>query len=311
MSKLVVAKFPTDFGPDQPLDPNHSIVLGGMCLLMTIDMKRIYNKQITFESVNDFERWLSSWYPRIDQIHDTVGVPPGFCKKIIYVIEDSFFANRLSAYTGLDRNDIRLVLRRVHEQQGHQALTRYLRCFGYKGEVSVIYTSEIDTELTLALQIWERILGSSFRACDRDFAKVELMYTGFWLDVLGIKSSAIIYESTNKMILKGWLKLENWFREQSYGCGINRNLGIVGYLPFLAVRGDSSLLGFDEVPNYQNFRSYTISDDDMPWYIINLLFAKKVVAENGPSFLLKEKAADLIRSDLLQYYTSSTEQNAP
>lgn len=301
-NKLLIARFPTNFGPKQSLDPNLTVVLGGMCLLNTIDMKRISRKEITFASVEDFREWFLAWYPRIDQIHDAIGVPPSICQNVVYTVEDSFFADRLSTYTGLDRDGIRVVLHDVHQKQGHPVLVNYLKCLGYKGKVSIVYTSNVDAELNLSLRIWERLLGSTFRACDRNFAKVELMYTGLWLDVLELKSSAVIYEAASKMILKGWLKLENWFGANEYGQGVNQNLGIAGYLPFITSQGDSSVLRFDDVPNYGNFRTFTVSDNDIPWYATNLLFMKKTIVDNGPLSLSAEKVVGLIKSDLSQYY---------
>ncbi len=302
VNKIITVKFPQKFGPKLPLDLNNTTILGGMCLLNTSEMKRISKREITFNSVGDFEVWYRSWHPRIDQIHDAVGVPPNCCKKIVYVSEDSFFADRLSDYTGFNRECVQSVLKDVHASQGHPALTRYLKCMGYKGETSVVYTSDISGELSLSLRIWERMLNQTFRACDRSFAKVELMYTGFWLDILGITSSGVIYEAASKMILKGWLKLESWIEEHPYGHGINKNLGIAGYLPFLTTRGDGSVLRFDEVPNYQNHKTYTVTSEDLPWYIVNLLFMKKSVIENGPLDLTSQNAIELIASDLSQYY---------
>lgn len=302
INKLLTANFPVDFGPKLPLDPNLTTVLGGMCLLNAIDMKRISRKEITFASAHDFEDWYSNWYPRIDQIHDAVGIPPNTCHNVIYTVEDSFFADRLSSYTGLDKNDLQSVLQNIHGKQGHPVLKRYLKCLGYKGKISVKYTSEVEAELELALRIWERLLGMTFRTCDRNFAKVELMYTGFWLDILGLKSSAIIYEAASKMILKGWLKLNDWFTVQEYGKGVNQNLGIAGYLPFITPNGDSSVIRCDEVPNYSNFETFNISENDIPWYVVNLLFMKKSVVDNGPLSMTNGKALELIRSDLLQYY---------
>lgn len=301
-NKLLIARFPLDMGPNLPLDPNRSLVLGGMCLLNTIDMKRIAKKEVSFESIQDFKKWFSSWYPRIDQIHDTVGIPPKFCQKAIYVSEDSFFADRLSSYTGLEKESVQKVLHNVHEEQGHPVLERYLKSNGYKGKVDVVYTSEMDNQLDLALKMWERLLDSNFRTADRNFAKVELMYTGFWLDILGAPSSAIIYEAASKMILKGWLKLENWFKNQPYGTSINRNLGIAGYLPFITSGGDSSVLGFNDVPNHDNFQTFNIPEQDIPWYVTNMLFGKKTVVENGPLSLSSQVVTDMIRQDLHQYY---------
>jgi len=177
-----------------------------------------------------------------------------------------------------------------------------MKCMGYRGEISAVYTSDLEAEMNVALRIWERILGFTFRTCDRDYAKVELMYTGFWLDILDIKSSALIYEAAAKMILKGWLRLDEWFKIHKFGTGVNQNLGIIGYLPFLTSVGDSSLLTFDQVPNFKNFRTYQIPRDEALWYTANLLFPKKIVVENGPAAVPEEKASEMIRFDLTQYY---------
>jgi hypothetical protein len=302
LNKAIAIELPATYSPEGEHNPSRSTILGGMCLLTTIDMKRIARKELTFESVNEFNMWFSSWYPRIDQIHDAVGIPPKNVKEVMYVSEDSFFAHRLASYTGLDKSSLQSVLRSTHESQGQPIVEKYFRNQGFKGEVSTVYTSEIESELDLALSMWERMLGKKFQKGDRNFAKVELMYTGFWLDILKIRDSAVIFEAANKMILKGYLRLEDWFREERYGTGINRNLGIAGFLPFLTTKGDSSLLTFEEVPNYSNFQTYQIPDEDMPWYITNLLFNKRKVIENGPLILQNAEAADMIKNDLTQYY---------
>jgi hypothetical protein len=301
-SKIIAHKFPSNFGHKSALNPNFTTILGGMCLLNTVEMRRIFNREIVFDKEDDFERWFASWYPRIDQVHDAVGVPPCICKKIVYVSEDSFFAGRLASYTGLDQLRLQDILRRVHENQGHKVLGRYLKALGYSGELTVVYTSDLDRELSLALSMWERMLGLTFNTCDRDFAKVELMYTGFWLDILGLKKSAIIYESAGKMLLKGRLKLSHWFQSEPFGSNLNRNLGISGYVPFLTSLGDSSVLPFDEVPNRQNYRTFVIPEEDVLWYVSNLLFSKKTVVKEGPLSLPKEKALCLIAADLPQYF---------
>lgn len=302
VNKLLVSELPKDLNINSSLNPSHSIILGGMCLVNTVEMKSMAHGEIKFSSINQFEEWYKSWYPRIDQIHDTVGIPPNICQKIIYVSEDSFFADRISSYTGLDRSDIQSILRKTHESQGHPTLEKYLKNQGYKGNIEVVYTSEINKELDSALRIWERILGINFRGADRNFAKVELMYTGFWLDILNIQSSAIIFEAANKMVLKGWLKIEDWFNTQRYGTGINRNLGIIGYLPFLTSEGDASEISYNNVPNYRNYKTYEIPKEELLWYITNILYPKKIVVENGPSSLSDVNATNMIRSDLQQYY---------
>jgi hypothetical protein len=302
-NKILGIKLPKNFGQGLSLDPNNTTILGGMCLINTVEMKNIFSKNIKFKSIDEFASWFSAWYPRLDQLHDAVGIPPKFCRNVVYTSEDSFFANRLSSYTGLEKEAIQKVLKEVHRHQGHIILKKYLENYGYKGDLTVVYTSEIETELKLSLKIWERLINSRFRSSDRDFAKVELMYTGLWLDILGI-NSATIYEPASKMILKGWLKLQNWVTEQAYGTNLNHNLGIVGYLPFLTNQGDGSVLPYDVVPNYHNFHNYHIAPENYPWYAVNLLFAKKKIIEEGPMSLVNTKISELIRFDLEQYYST-------
>lgn len=273
-----------------------------MCLLNTIDMKRIYAKELTFNSITEFKTWFSSWYPRIDQIHDTAAVPPKVAPGVIYVSEDSFFADRLSSYTGLDRNELQAVLHDVHEQQAHPVLINFLNNYGYSGNVDVVYTSEIENELDVALRMWERMLGKKFRGGDRNFAKVELMYTGFWLDILDIRKQALIFEAASKMILKGYLRLDDWFNSQRFGKNVNSDLGVAGYLPFLTTKGEAGNLTPNEVPNFKNFKSFYISDEELQWYIVNLLYPKNDVKDQGPGILDPQVARELIANDLEQHY---------
>ena len=247
-------------------------------------------------------------YPRIDQIHDAVGIPPKSIPHVYYVSEDSFFADRISSYTGLPRDDVQLVLKEVHKKQGEPVLKKYLQSLGYNGEISTVFTSDIEQEIELATRIWERILGTKFRRSDRNFAKVELMYTGIWLEILklhdpnALLDAAVIFEAASKMILKGWLKIDDWFSQQSYGESVNSNLGIAGYIPFLTTKGDGSVLSNEEVPNRANYDRFEIPEIDVPWYVTNLLFTKKSVINEGPSSISEDKAKDMIRSDLSQYY---------
>lgn len=286
------------------IDLNNTFILGGTCLLSRADMKRISAKQIVFNSLHEFECWLLSWYPRIDQIHDTVGIPPKSCKKIFYVVEDSFFSERLARQTGFNRVEIEKILRNAHKIQGSKVLKNWLRCFGYRGDVDVIYTSQIDRDLNLTLKVWERLLGFQFRACDNEFAKVEMMYTGFWLDILGISTSAVIYEPASKFVTKGWIHTQPWLDENQYGAeGVNKNLGIAGYAPFISSGKELGTIVYDEVPNYSNFKSFDISDENLLWYITNFLFPKRILCENGPSILDSNTAKTAIMSDLKQFYS--------
>lgn len=302
--KISVLQFPENFGPDKDLKPANSTALGGMCLINTPDMKAMSRKEIGFSTIKEFETWYRSWYPRIDQVHDAVGAPPNGGTKVLYVTEDSLFAQRIGAYTGLDKGNVQRVLHDVHESQGHPAVVKYLKGQGFKGEVKAVYTSEVEEGLEVALRMWERMMNKSpTQKGDRNFAKVELMYTGFWLDILKLQTPGVIFEAANKMVLKGYLKLEEWFKANPYGTGVNSNLGIAGYVPFLTTRGEGADSSHSQVPNRGNHESFAIPDDDMPWYIANLLSAKKSVVENGPSAVPSDQAREMIKSDLAQIYS--------
>lgn len=284
-------------------DLNNTIILGGACLLSRADMKRISSGALKFETIHHFEGWLRSWYPRIDLIHDTVGIPPKSCRKIIYVVEDSFFAERLARQTGFDKVAIQTVLRNTHNDQGARVLKNWLSCFGYKGELQVIYTSQIDSELSVTLRIWERILGFTFRAGDVEFAKTELMYTGFWQDILGIsKIPAIVYEPAVKLATKGWIHTGDWCAQNPYGIGINKNMGIAGYVPFMSSGLDLGSTQYDMVPNLGNYKEFIITDENLAWYTANFLFGKKTVHENGLQSLTPDAIREFIKGDLFQFY---------
>ena len=76
----------------------------------------------------------------------------------------------------------------------------------------------------------------------------------------------------------------------------------MGYVPFLTSRGDGSRLSFDEVPNYSNNKNFVIAQKDVPWYVVNLLFTKQSVIENGPLSLSANQAIEMISKDLSQYF---------
>ncbi len=302
-NKILGLKIPSNYGYGMDLDPHKTTILGGMCLIATSEMKKIYNGSLRFATIEDFHNWYKSWYPRIDQIHDAVGIPPKCSSSVVYVSEDSIFSRKLAKYTGLNKDLILDVLHNVHKEQGHPVLCNYLECNGFKGDVRLVFTSEIEKELSTALRIWERLLNFNFPNPDVDAAKIELMYTGLWLDILEIKGPAIIYEPANKMYIKSWLKLNDWFTTHDFGSNINRNLGIIGYLPFTTSKGDLNILDIEDVPNFYNYKEHKISENDKMWYATNLLFSKKNVYNGNPEEIPPEKIEQLIKYDLNQYFT--------
>jgi hypothetical protein len=292
-NKIIGLKFPENFGPKLEFDPNKTTVLGGICSLYPAHLSVINETSLqTWRTVVGFEEWLRLWYPRIDQIHNTVGIPSNMCKKIIYICEDSLFARRIYKSTSLKIDEIQQALKSVHNDLGHRAICNWIRSFGYKGEIEVMYTSDIEKELELGLRFWERDLGFSFNNKERDGAKVKLMYTGIWLDILGINDSAIIYEPADHMYLDGFSKLKPWFDKNNYGTGINKNLGIIGFLPFWSQQGMTRSLASGWIPGRDELNFF---DFDKYWHVVNFLFSDKKVIHGGPTIIKEEEIIDFVK----------------
>lgn len=300
--KILGLQLPEHYGHNLKLDPYKTTILGGICSIFTAESERIRKKELTFKNSSDFEKWIYFWYPRIDQIHDTVGIPPKFCPQVIYVCEDSIFAERLAKHTGLDKEALQVILKRVHIDQGHRIVCNWLKSFGYQGNVEVVYTSEIAKEIELGLALWERMLGFPFAKFERNTAKVKLMYTGIWADILGVRGSAIIYEPASHMYLETFANLSHWTRTQQYGTNINHDVGIIGYLPFWLSQGFSRTMPYEQLPNYSNYKNYEILPEDLHWYAVNLFFSGKEIVQKGPNALSDAILYDLIKKKLNKYY---------
>ena len=154
-------------------DPNTQVWLGGTCSLFTGDSDAIRTGQQTFASEDDFFTWLTGWYPRLDQVHDTLAIPPRACRKAIYVVEDSFFARRVAKFTGLSEAGLTQAFRTVHQEYGAGVVERWLQNYGWQGQVEVVYTSQLEDKLDLALTLWEADMGKHIRPAERDQMKVE------------------------------------------------------------------------------------------------------------------------------------------
>ncbi len=231
-------------------DPNCTTVVGGICSLFTGESESIRKREITFGSCEDFRTWIYSWYPRIDQIFNTVGVPPKAVRKITYVVEDSIFARRVSKWTSLPAEELKCIFHEVHKEKGVELVKKHLQSFGWKGEVTPIYTSEIEKEHSVALKIWERMMGKKCQPNDRDIALIALMYTGLWADVLGLSNQSVIYEPEDHMSftenVPGYIQA--WFQKNTYGEeGINKNVGIIGYRGYAKNGEPTRRLRYDEL----------------------------------------------------------------
>jgi len=248
------------------------IVLGGICSIATAESESIRKRDMRFSSFGELEKWLTGWYPRLDQVHDAIGVPAGAwqVREVLYVCEDSFFGRRLAKWTGFCEHDLTKLLRCVHDQQGHPVIMKWLRQRGYRGNVRVVYTSDLERELEVGLRVWERMLGFRFQSKQRDRAKVNLMYTGFWLDVLGIAGPALVFEpGTHGIETDFFPELKPWLAQNSYGYGANRDITTLGYRPFWSALGMTRELSLRSVPNRLNWSIFRISDGDHEWYAKN------------------------------------------
>ncbi len=277
--------------------PEQYTVLGGMCSIFTAESEAIRLGQIRFSGGEEFLRWLRSWYPRLDQIHDTIGIPPRNAQRIVYVCEDSIFARRLAAQTGLKEDELLQILRTVHEQQGHPVLLNWIRQNGYHGSVQVVYTSDITREIDVALRIWQRLGRFKIPTRDKDMSMVKLMYTSLWLDILGIKKG-VIYEPAAHMFLEDRLHyLRGWYRSQRAD-----DIGFIGYLPFWSSQGQTRMFGYDQVPNWGNWQQFQIPQGEESWYAANTLFTKKNIIHSGPEFVAAEEIKRQLALDLTTYY---------
>jgi len=242
------------------LDPNRFTWIGGICSLFTADSDQIRKKKLTFKTEESFREWIMSWYPRVDQVHDCVGIPPRSCKRVVYIVEDSIWAKRVAKWTGLNGEKIAQIFQEVHQTQGAPVIQRWLHNYGFRGQVDVVYSSSVERELELALRIWERQTGKNIRPADRDFAKVELMYTPLWLDILGIDRGCIcepIHHMDVPPHLSGFAKVFD-----------RSHLYQMGFLPFWCSAGPTRLLPLDEVTNHSNWKNFQADD----WSRVNFAF---------------------------------------
>lgn len=271
-SKVLIAQ-----GDFTKFDPNTVTWLGGICSLFTGDAEKVRKKEsgFTFSTIDEFYMWLKKWYPRMDQIHDTVGIPPAACKKLTYVVENSIWARKIAKWTGFPEGDISIMLKEIHESQGKCAVEAWLRNFGYRGEICISYSSDLEKELTIVIRMVERKVGRVIPSKYRDKAKVASMYSSAWLDILGLKNG-VIAEPMDETV----------YTNPFDGAGLNK----IGYLPFWGQSGHTRSNPYTDTVhrgNFDNFRSEKL------WSAINFLFNT-----NDPLAYTPEALTEKIRRDL-------------
>ena len=285
---------------DWPVD--QVLFLGGICSIFTGDWATL--SPTNFCTIDQFEGWLRSWYPRFDQVHDAVGIPPRGAQRLIYVCEDSLFARRISGMIKLEVQGLTEVLRQTHQELGHPIIERWLRQNGYRGKVEVVYTSDLERELEVGLRLWSRLLKASVASRHQDVMRVRMMYTAFWLDVLDQKGPAVVLEPANHggINIKEYRQsLEGFFTENPYAQpGVNEMLGIAGYLPHWGRSGMTRHQPFTEVINRGNWDTFCFDE----FTSLNILFGNAAIAERGREALQIEEIERRARGDLGLLYSS-------
>lgn len=257
-------------------DPNTQVWLGGTCSLFTGDSEAIRTGQRTFTSEDDFFNWLKSWYPRLDQVHDTVAIPPRACRKVIYVVEDSFFGRRVAKFTGLSEAGLTQAFRTVHHEYGAAVVERWLRNFGWRGEVQVVYTSQLEAELELGLRVWEADMGKRVRPAERDQMKVELMYTPIWLRILGLTQGVVAEPFHHGTLIKHRF--------------VTNGISFYGFTPFWSGRGTTRFMPYTDVTHRGNWCNFQAEPG---WSAVNLAFAAPDPLGFSPDSLRARTLKDL------------------
>lgn len=270
------SKVLVDRVPREGFDPNVQTWLGGTCSLFTGDSEAIRTGQQTFASEDDFYRWLKSWYPRLDQVHDTLAIPPRACRRAIYVVEDSFFGRRLAKWTGLREDGLSLAFRTVHQEYGAGVIQRWLQNYGWQGQVEVVYTSQLEDKLDLALTLWEEDMGKHIRPAERDRMKVDLMYTPIWLRILGLKQGVVAEPFHHGTQVKHRF--------------VTNGMSFCGFTPFWSAGGATRLLPYSAVTHRGNWREFQAEPG---WSAVNLAFTAPNPLSFSPDALNNRTLKDL------------------
>ena len=168
-----------------------------------------------------------------------------------------------------------------------------------------MYTSELERELHCALQIWKSLGKFSVKPSSADLFTVKMMYTSFWLGVLGIDGQALIYEPANHVNLCDFPEaILHWLRSHPYGEeeSINHALGIAGYLPFWSSLGMTRLLSYSAVPHHGNWEQFEVPENDVFWYAVNLFCGDGRLRDQGPEGFSSDEIRRRMKMDLQVYY---------
>lgn len=259
---IVSAELPEKFNTDR------AVVLGGICSLFPGDVRELIRHRSELSDFAALEGWLRSWYPRFDQVRDTVGTPPAATKRVVYVVEDSLWARRIASVVDLPPSDIQPLLKELHVSRGAPAIERWLREGGFKGTIEPVYTSTLERELEIALKVFERMTGVDCRD-NRDRAKIQLMYTGIWPSILGISGQAVIFEPADHGFESTAFK--TFGAAAPYGKpGPNLDLGFIRTMPAASADGPARDLPAQAVPNFGTWSEFRVTEREAFWTALNL-----------------------------------------
>jgi len=270
---------------NEKLDPNTTTVIGGICGTKASSLEKLSG----IDTIRQFEEWHYSWYPRIDQIHDSIGIPPKSCKNVTYVFEDNTHTDRiLNLKKDWGFLDVREILQGAHDSQGKNVLENWLRLHGYKGTISFVFLSELEKEIEIAIRLGLR-LGLKREEKNKQIRK--LMYTSLWPSVLGIEKDTLIYEPIHYI--------------NRHYCRYNTlldDIAILSYIPYLSYNWELDKLPHDLIPNFSNHLQLPNDLKENGYIATNLLFSKeKVVSDpNNYDFEFGKK---IIYEDLEQYFS--------
>ena len=297
--KTPTGRYITSLETPKLFEDRETTVLGGICSLFTADWERMRGGEVRFRDPYNFAAWLSSWYPRLDQVYGCVGIPPSGIQRIIYVVEDSFFAERLcSLYPGWDAADVSIIFREAHERQGRKAVLRWLREGGYQGEVTAVYTSDLGRELEIARRCFELSIGAAlgsphfrFPEPQRVQSAVKTMYTPFWSAVLGVSGPAFVYEPQSHGLASGDIKgLGEWSERHPYGDarGLCAFFGRIGFREF-ELRGEGptrTARSCDRMLNRGNYRrALAALDGRQLWDVFERMVGRSAALEQSAEAL--------------------------
>ncbi len=222
------------------LDPNTTTIIGGICATKATSLQEM--DILDIRTINEFEGWHASWYPRIDQIHDSIGIPPKSCRNIVYVFEDITHADRIvNIRKNFNTNDVIQILRNTHLKQGQGVLENWLRFFGYRGNISFVFLSDIQKEVDLGIKISSKF---GLKKIDKNKQVRKLMYTSLWPAILGISGDALIYEPIH--YIQRHFTLYNSMLD---------DIGIMSYLPYISRNFMLDKIPHKDIPNFSNHSS--------------------------------------------------------